>query len=348
MSTPPDLNVSTILTRWPVSATDVCPIQLTGFSGARLWKINPRTPQPLGLKHYAGSALTVAQLDGIHRVLIHAFNEGCDFIAKPLRLKDGFTSVVAVPSGSPTAGLWDLSNWVPGNALSAFGNAQIASAFASIARFHQAAAQVNLAFGPSPNLAFRQQQLMKLVRPDSDTLDRASAKLRTGSVNEMLRGNLYAIIELLKTIPQSYIASLQNGLDQFAAEDLPIHPVVRDLRAEHLLFTGDRLTGLVDFDAMQMDSIAYDLARLTSSMQLNEDQLQCALTTYHAIRPIQPSEATLTQVLASVSKLLSPLAWVEWIILEDRAFPDTTNVNQRLTEVVQDLQQFGIGENQHG
>ena len=78
----PDL--STILPRWPISATVISPLQSSGFSGAELWKINTSESQPLCLKHYRSGALTVEQLDGIHRVLIHAFNEGCEFVAKPI------------------------------------------------------------------------------------------------------------------------------------------------------------------------------------------------------------------------------------------------------------------------
>lgn len=333
--TQPDL--STILPRWPISATEVSPLQSSGFSGANLWKINASQPKPLCLKHYRSSDLTVKQLDGIHRVLIHAFNEGCDFVAKPLRLTDGFTTVVAGPDNSPTAGLWDLSNWVPGCAVTSFNNAQIVSAFASVARFHKSAAQVNLAFGPSPNLSYRQSQLAKLVRPDSSTLDQASDLLKTASIDSALRGHLATLVDLLQRVPQSHIASLRTRLNEFSTMELPLHPVVRDLRAEHLLFTGDQLTGLVDFDAMQMDSVAYDLSRLTSSMRLDESQLHLALSTYHSARPIQAAEAKLVQLLTAVSTLLAPLSWVNWLVLEQRSFGNLAAVERRLKEVADDL-----------
>lgn len=331
----PDLSV--ILPRWPISATEVSPLQSSGFSGANLWKINASQSKPLCLKHYRSGDLTVNQLDGIHRVLIHAFNEGCDFVAKPLRLTDGFTTVVAGPNNSPTAGLWDLSNWVPGCPVTSFNNARIETAFASIARFHKAAAQVNLAFGPSPNLSYRQSQLAKLVRPESPVLDQASNLLKTASIDSKLRGPSTMLIDSLQRVPQSHIASLRTRLDEFSTMELPLHPVVRDLRAEHLLFTGDQLTGLVDFDAMQMDSVAYDLSRLTSSMRLNESQLHLALSTYHSARPIQAAEAKLTQLLTAVAPMLSALSWVEWILIEQRTFPDSNSVNLRLAQVAEDL-----------
>ncbi len=270
-------------------------------------------------------------------MLIHTFNEGCEFVAKPMRLEDGFSTVVAGHPGSPTAGLWELSSWVPGSPNTSFTDAQIASAFASTARFHKAAAQVNLAFGLSPNLSHRQSQLAKLVRPASPTLDQASDKLKTASIEGALQGPLATIVELLQRVPQAHIASLQARLNEFATEDLPLHPVVRDLRAEHLLFTGDQLTGLVDFDAMQMDSVAYDLSRLTSSMRLNEPQLHLALSTYHAERPIQAAEAKLVQLLTAVSRLLAPLSWVNWLVLEQRSFGNPAAVERRLKEVADDL-----------
>lgn len=337
MPTPSQPDLSAILPRWPISATEVSPLQSSGFSGASLWKINTSESQSLCLKHYSSGSLTVEQLDGIHRVLIHAFNEGCDFVAKPMRLTDGFTTVVAGAPNTPTAGLWDLSTWVPGSPVTSFSDAQIETAFASIARFHKAAAQVNLAFGPSPNLKQRQAQLAKLVRPESPALDEASDLLKTESIDPSLRGPLTTIVDLLLRAPQSQIASLRTRLNEFATMELPLHPVVRDLRAEHLLFTDDQLTGLVDFDAMQMDSVAYDLSRLTSSMRLSESQLHLALATYHAERPIQPAEAKLTQLLTGISRLLAPLSWVNWLVLEQRSFSNLAAVEKRLKEVADDL-----------
>ena len=342
MSSSSPVDLSAILPRWPIRVSEVSPIQSSGFSGAQIWKVNASQPIPLALKHYRSDSLTVNQLDGIHRVLIHAFNEGCEFVAKPMRLEDGFTTVVAGPPGSPTAGLWDLSSWVPGSAITSFTDAHIESAFASIARFHKAAAQVNLAFGPSPNLGLRQTQLTKLVRPESPTLDQASDRLKTTSIDDALRGPLATIVELLQRVPQAHIASLRARLNEFATEDLPLHPVVRDLRAEHLLFTSDQLTGLVDFDAMQMDSVAYDLSRLTSSMQLNESQLHLALSTYHAARPIQPAEAKLIQLLTGISRLLAPLSWVNWLVLEQRSFGNPAAVERRLKEVTDDLKGISL------
>ena len=337
--TPSQPDLSSILRRWPINATEASPLQSSGFSGAQLWKINGSQSQPLCLKHYSAGSLTVEQLDGIHRVLIHAFNVGCEFVAKPMRLTDGFTTVVAGSENSTSAGLWDLSTWVPGSPVTSFSDAQIEIAFASIARFHKAAAQVNLAFGPSPNLGQRQTQLAKLVRPESPVLDQAASQLKTASIHPTLQEPLATLVDLLCRVPQSQIASLQKRLRESSTVDLPLHPVVRDLRAEHLLFTGDELTGLVDFDAMQMDSIAYDLSRLTSSMRLTETQLHLALSTYHAARPIQAAEAKLVQALTGVSRVLAPLSWINWLVLEQRSFSNLTAVEQRLKEVAEDLMQ---------
>ena len=168
-------------------------------------------------------------------------------------------------------------------------------------------------------------------------MDEASDLLKTESIDPSLRGPLTTIVDLLLRVPQSQIASLRTRLNEFATMELPLHPVVRDLRAEHLLFTDDQLTGLVDFDAMQMDSVAYDLSRLTSSMRLNETQLHLALATYHAERPIQAAEAKLTQLLTGISRLLAPLSWVNWLVLEQRSFSNLAAVEQRLKEVAEDL-----------
>lgn len=46
-----------------------------------------------------------------------------------------------------------------------------------------------------------------------------------------------------------------------------LQPCIRDIWHDHVLFDGDRVTGLIDFGAMQIDTPATDIARLVGSLQ---------------------------------------------------------------------------------
>ncbi len=60
----------------------------------------------------------------------------------------------------------------------------------------------------------------------------------------------------------------------------PIQPTVGDLRLEHVLFTGDRVTGVVDYGAVKPDHPAADLARLAAD--LPPERLSRLVTSYNA------------------------------------------------------------------
>ena len=47
---------------------------------------------------------------------------------------------------------------------------------------------------------------------------------------------------------------------------LPVQPCIRDIWHDHVLFTGDEVTGIIDFGAMDIDTPATDVARLLGSL----------------------------------------------------------------------------------
>ena len=53
-----------------------------------------------------------------------------------------------------------------------------------------------------------------------------------------------------------------RDLEAARAWNAPLQRCIRDLRRDHLLFQGDQLSGIVDFDAMGVDNVSADVARL--------------------------------------------------------------------------------------
>ena len=63
-----------------------------------------------------------------------------------------------------------------------------------------------------------------------------------------------------------YIDRAKSRLLPWADRPLPSQPCVRDLRADHFLFSGDKLTGLIDFGAADWDTPATDAARMLGEL----------------------------------------------------------------------------------
>jgi homoserine kinase type II len=64
-----------------------------------------------------------------------------------------------------------------------------------------------------------------------------------------------------------------RSLAAWATTSLPIHPCIRDLRGEHILFSGSAVSGVVDFGAMSEDHHATDLARLLGDFAGEDEKL---------------------------------------------------------------------------
>ena len=222
-------------------------------------------------------------------------------------------------------GLWEVCTWMPGDAClgESPSDAKLKHAMQSLAKFHQSSAQVNFDFRPSPGVKTRLDQLAEL--------ESTIAPIQTTSQQSPALANM---LMWLKRLPPNQLEGYMNALGQFANQTLPLQPVIRDLRSDHLLFTGDTLTGLIDFDAMQMETIALDLTRSLGSLVPDDiDRWQVALDAYSSVRPIQPAEMELIKILDPINTLLSALNWLKWIVAEKRQFENTEAVEDRLQQL---------------
>ena len=310
-------NVQNIALRFGISATQIEPVTASGFSGAGVWRITDNLEKQFSVKRL--NNLTADHLAWIHRVLLHTIVCDCDCVPRPQRTDDGMSYL------QTNDGLWEVCTWMPGNAN--FGespsDAKLKHAMRSLAKFHQSAAQVNFDFRPSPGVKTRIDQLAEL--------ESTIASIQTTSQQSTALANM---LMWLKRLPPNQLKGYMNALNQFTNQTLPLQPVIRDLRSDHLLFTGDTLTGLIDFDAMQMETIALDLTRSLGSLIPDDvDRWQVALDAYSSVRPIQPAEMELIKILDPINTILSALNWLKWIVVEHRQFENAQAVEDRLQQL---------------
>lgn len=310
-------DVQNIAQSFGINAAQISPVVSGGFSGAGIWKITDDQGNHFSVKRL--SSLTADHLAWIHRVLLHTIVCDCNFVARPQRTGGGMSYLQKGDS------LWEVCTWMPGEAVLGKppSEARLEQAMKALAKFHQSAAQVNFDFRPSPGVKARLNQLAEL--------EETVAAIQTTPSQFPALTNL---LMWLKRLSPNQLTGYQNALGQFANQTLPLQPVIRDLRSDHLLFTGDKLTGLIDFDAMQMETIALDLTRsLGSLIPDNSNRWQEALSAYNSVRPIQPAELEMIKILDPINTILSALNWLKWIVIEQRQFENTEAVQVRLQEL---------------
>ncbi len=123
---------------------------------------------------------------------------------------------------------------------------------------------------------------------------------------------------------------------------VPLFPVIRDLWHDHILFTGDEVTGIVDFGAMRVDSAACDLSRLLASLLGNDREAwEFARLAYNSIRPLSADEWRLAQVLNETNVILAGVNWLDWICVQGRSFDNYDAIYARLDDLLLRLETGG-------
>jgi Ser/Thr protein kinase RdoA (MazF antagonist) len=115
----------------------------------------------------------------------------------------------------------------------------------------------------------------------------------------------------------------------------PVQPCICDVWNRHLLFEGDRLTGLVDYGEAKIDHVAVDLARLLGDLAGDDEAgWQTGLAAYRSLRPLTAEEERLARVLDRSGVVLGAAAWLRRLYLEGRRYDDMQAVSRRLGVLV--------------
>ena len=252
-----------------------------GLSGALFWRITTSTG-PLCLRRWPREHPSREQLDWIHRVLEHVGAEGVNVVPVPWKAANGRGSV------EHDDHLWELTRWMPGRALDreACDGPQLESALKALAQFHLAASTFPRrmpAAAPSPGLAERLAEFDRLFQGEYEQL---RGVLSTGIGWPEFEFRAHRIVERFGELA----APLRAMLSDRAATCVPLQPCIRDVRQEHVLFEGVHVTGLVDFGAMGIESVAADLARLLGSMVADDQAAwRQGLAAYESVRRCRPA-----------------------------------------------------------
>jgi Ser/Thr protein kinase RdoA (MazF antagonist) len=311
-----------------------------GFSGASIWRLTaPRGP--LALRRWPRGHPSTAQLEFIHDVQRYVAAQGFDLAPVPIRTRHGDDLVES------EGHLWELTPWLSGVAdyFPQRLPEKLAAAHLALADFHLAAASfpTRTATRASPGI---EQRLGKLQSLRGDRLQCIVAAATRGIESDTEVGSdLSGWIELGSLVPRcaALFAAIAPAAGRHLALagrlEVPMQPSLRDVWSDHVLFEGLRVSGLIDFGAMRIESVAGDVARLLGSMAGDDPAAwRLGLAAYQSVRPLSADELALVTAFDQSTTLLSAWSWFEWVFVDHRTFADPVAVTARVRQIVSRLE----------
>lgn len=305
-----------------------------------VWQCNSARG-PLCLRGWSTTHPSHERLTLIHEA-IHRVSH-LHFVPRLLRTSDGFTTVFA------NGRLWELSTWLPGEAnyLKLPSHAKLLNAMEALSQLHSVWA-LDSTTNPSPTVAERSSRienwLARVRRTGSESIDRSAP-------NEFRPLTTTTLYYLETAGPE-----ILRELNMAGQTNVDTHFVLRDIWSDHVLYSGDAVSGIIDFGAGRVDEPATDLARLLGSLHPFEPaQRSVGIEHYnHCRRALLPTKSLTSdrssdrlstvdtervRILDRTATLLGALQWLDWLVLQRKEFPVPTHqLASRWSELVKRLQ----------
>ncbi len=293
------------------------------FSGAGLWRIASQRG-PLCLRRWPAGHPSQQRLEFIQAVLWHVDQEGFHDVALPLETRHHHGYVWH------EGHFWELAPWLPGTASyrTQPSPRKLEAAMTALARFHQAASSFPLPEAnplASPGMAERNERLRGLLGGGAAEL---AGALDGGGWPEMA-GRASRLLRLFAEVAPKLLPEIESA----TGLRVSLQPCIRDVWHAHILYEGDRVSGIVDFGSMRPENVAADVARLLGSLALDDrGDWAHGLAAYATVRPLSDDERLLVTAFDRGTVLLAGIQWLQWIFLEGRQFGDPDAVLSRVDE----------------
>ena len=298
----------------------------TGFSGASLWQVATEGAT-LCLRRWPPGRLAPERLAWIQTVIKHVSASGFGLVSESVETVGGEGHVAF------DGCLWELSRWLPGMADTSArpSNERISAAFAALAQFHELAQSLPRAepwpVAVSSGMTYRQSRWSRLVSTQWPIRARQAMSAAPADEARMLAEQILDVATRLASAavePLSLVSAATR-----------LTPCLCDVWREHVLFFDDRVSGIVDYGAMRLESVAADIARLLGSLVGDDAEgRRHALAAYESVRGLTNIEVQFVEAFDRLNVLLSGLEWVDWLYIEGRRFENMASVTARLREIL--------------
>jgi homoserine kinase type II len=133
-------------------------------------------------------------------------------------------------------------------------------------------------------------------------------------------------------------------LERSVRHEVALEPCIGDIWHDHVLYEGDKVTGLIDFGSMRPENVAADVARLLGSMANDEPtQWRAGLECYRGLRPLSEAELDLVRAFDRSTVLMAGLNWLDWIYRQGRQFEHPVTVLDRVDTILVRLRALAGG-----
>jgi Ser/Thr protein kinase RdoA (MazF antagonist) len=290
MSNPPAF----VLSQYPneFARCDWARVNDGGFSGAIIWK-GERLDQPcFALKQWP-TTISAGQLQRIHSRMTAARTTGCAFVPTIIPQLSEETFI------TNAAGCWEMTTWMPGQACveTTPNTNRLSAACEGVVALHRSWAIEAIEPGHCPAISRRLRLFAEWDRLRPFNFTSYPAESRT----------------LLEESVRAVESRLMNCRAKLAAWHRVAVPLVTchcDLWRGNMLFLGDRISGVIDFGAMKIDSPATELGRMLGDwVGLAPDAIADGVSRYQAANPPFPVSADLVQVMAETGAVGSLANW---------------------------------------
>jgi homoserine kinase type II len=297
-----------------------------GMSGALFWRLETPAGR-LVLRRWPSEHPSAERLRWIHDVLFHATARGIVFVPAPIRTKSGESFVC------DGGNFWELAPWMPGAAdyEQSPSEEKLRSAMAALASFHCAVDDfpmgANRHVAEAPAVVRRLARLEKLRHGEIEELSLALGNIQWPEFSRQAR-------MFLAILPECLPRAIER-LRPLVNVSMSLQPCLRDIWHDHVLFTGNEVTGIIDFGAVDVDTPATDIARLLGSLVGDDAEgWRIGLDCYSTIRPLSADEQSTIRALDASGTILAGCNWIRWICVDRRQFDDGPRILERFERIV--------------
>jgi homoserine kinase type II len=319
MPAPSDADARAILREFRMADDSLtCLGSAGGFSGATLWRVT-------GITHDSClKALPVGADSGRHRRIAELLRwtwrqHVHDYVPRP-----GF--VYKGPGR-----VWEMVEWMPGSAdfHSNPSAGRLVAACVALARLHRAWDEY-----PGPRAD---------PQPCPGVLRRLKAAHEwLNLISNGWRPTLFGASDPVtpwakraRPIVDRGVPAVIDELEPWLRVAVPVQFCICDVWHDHVLFTGDAVTGIIDYGSVKPDNVAVDLARLLGSLVGNDtNEFTRGLAAYEQVRPLSADERNLVPVLDRTGVVLGIANWLRWLYWDGRVYEDRDAVARRLAALV--------------
>ncbi|MBP3953856.1 phosphotransferase [Gemmata sp. G18] len=286
-----------------------------GFSGAVVWRGDDSTNTPrVALKGWP-IGVSAERVRQIHLWMSRAAH--LPFVPAVFTGTHGSTAVFA------DGRFWDACRWVPGEPRALLTETEVCAACDAIAQLHLCW-PLAPARGPCRGVLNRIEVLTE-HRARFDDWNRVLP-----AVAPELDSLLRRAVKVVRRCADPAISALRP----WSARPLVSRPVLRDLRSEHVLFTADRVTGIIDFGAMAIDHPAIDLARFLGESSSARDAIFSAGLSAYRSAAVLDAPDEFVHLLARTGIVCSVLGWLVRLVVRREPVPRPTATAARLTHLL--------------